>query len=86
MVWRWGKFRVHQVDGEARPWTRRAHPNAVKMFVNGMTLERWESESCIREYGTTFRIKPVHFQVLSRDADNARFWKRKRDIFEYLAM
>lgn len=86
MVWRWRKFRLNQVDGEARPRTRRAHPNAVEMLINSISLERWESESNIRKHGTTLGIKTVCFQMIPRNADKARFWGRKRDIFEYLAV
>ena len=86
MVWRWRKFRFNQVDGEAIPGTRRTHPNTVKMFVNSMSLERWESESNIREHGTTFGIKTVRFQMIPRYADKARSRGRKRVIFEYLAV
>lgn len=86
MVWRWRKFRFNQVFGKARPGTRRAHPDTVKMLVNGMSLEMWKSKSNIREHGTTFGIKAVHFQMIPRDADEARFWGRKRRIFEYLAV
>ena len=86
MVWRWSKFRLNQVAGEAIPGTRRAHPNTVKMLVNSLSLERWESESRIREHGTVFRIKTVHLQMIPRNADKARPWGRKRDIFKYLAV
>jgi hypothetical protein len=37
---RW-KLRSHEVNGEDRPWLRRARPKTVKMLVNGMALERW---------------------------------------------
>ena len=86
MVWRWRKFRLDQVDGEARPGACCSRSNTVKMLVNSMPLERRESESNIREHGTTFGIKTVHFQMIQRDADKARFWFTKRDIFEYLAV
>ncbi len=32
---------------EARPWSRRARPNAMQMLVNGMALERWEESYSI---------------------------------------
>jgi len=86
MVWRWREFRFNQIDGKARPGTRRAHPNTVKMLVNSVSLERWKSEGNIREHGTIFGFKTMCFQMIPRNADRARFGGRKGDIFEYLAV